>query len=192
MGGTNETQTVSWCCSFEAMKAEIQNELWDIMEDCFANPGWYIEGMEPGSFWRNDGYGARFIPHEAVFVQKFAFFCTNEAGAQSFHEQATKKSDSKSVSISGNYGLASASASASKTKGSDDSSQENDMKVARDGKSVIAPNLNLKLVLAKPIFPAPLRGGHSKEAKRMPEAAILKGTYASEWLGCTAQLRLAY
>merc|ERR1719326_984625 len=37
-----KTKSVKWCISFQAMYAKFQNELWDSMQEAFANPGWYI------------------------------------------------------------------------------------------------------------------------------------------------------
>ena len=74
--------------------------------------------------------------------KKFAFYSTNSVVTRDFEKNATSGS------------------------GGETEKTTHGMTATKDGKTVIAPNLNLKLVLVKPIWPAPMRGGHNAERKK--------------------------
>jgi hypothetical protein len=174
-----------WCIAFQSMYAEIQNDLWSLIQDSLTDPNWYIEGMEPGTLWKQGGYGARFVPVEALFVQKFAFYSTSKKAARSFRSSSSSNPSSTAGSQSGDENT-------SDQRDNEPTATKEHMQTSSDGKSVIAPNLNLKVVLVKPIFPAPLRGGHNDEAKQMPEHKILTSAYAERHLGRPTFLKLQH
>merc|ERR1719399_2186423 len=74
-----------WAVSFQAMQAHVDNECWDLIKQALGSAGWYIDGVEPGSFWRSDKMNCRFYVKEAIFVQKFAFYCSDTTATSRFY-----------------------------------------------------------------------------------------------------------
>eukprot|EP00933_Yihiella_yeosuensis_P059399 TRINITY_DN6063_c0_g1_i2.p1 TRINITY_DN6063_c0_g1~~TRINITY_DN6063_c0_g1_i2.p1 ORF type:complete len:546 (-),score=132.24 TRINITY_DN6063_c0_g1_i2:91-1617(-) len=149
--------------SFEALDAEVQNELWDKVSEVLSDAGWYLKGKQPGFLWDSTGKNARFVIKRIIFVQKFAFYSSNSSFSDEFQSNAEEqaRSDSVEVGVGLSYGLFSVggSFSHSSSSSSKKGSQKSDMQLKAGKKTITRGNLAIKFLLLEPICPAPWLDG---------------------------------
>jgi hypothetical protein len=169
-----------WAISFEGMYSSIDNECWDLIEECLSSPDWYIDRAESGIFWRADAMNCRFVVKQAVFVRKLSIFSTKSDVVDqlgSFHTETSSSIATRSSSRIPHF-----MNNRSKETENLNANSKDDSKNSSDKMTVHQGNLMLKFLLLEPLQPAPMRGGHSFASKQMSREQIMSSHYAKRWI----------
>merc|ERR1712159_159341 len=164
-----KTEVEKFTLSFESLISPIKSGMWDSVRKFLGSTGWYLDGVAPGSFFKNDN--VRFVVEEAVFVQKFAFYSSHDSVQSAMESKMTNNTSSWNASGGVSYGgLGGVSASHSQSDSHSKQSNKSNAEVDSETKTIAAGNVNLKFVLLRPIMPAPLRGGETPQQKTMKDS----------------------